>query len=208
MIWILMAALAVCLMAPLAWAFRGGRKVNNRRETALQLHRGQLDELKRDLADGRIAPAEYDGAKLEIERRILTADTLTDAAPDGNARLLLIAAGVLVPVMAFLLYLPGSTPNVPSEPHDAWIAQQQKAQAQISTVISQLRAHLAGLDPNSADASEGQAYLGEALAEQAGALTPEAIALFKQSIANAPANASWRTLDEQRLVQAAAAQQQ
>jgi cytochrome c-type biogenesis protein CcmH len=97
---------------------------------------------------------------------------------------------------------------VPSEPHDAWIAQQQKAQAQISTVISQLRAHLAGLDPNSVDASEGQAYLGEALAEQAGALTPEAIALFKQSIANAPANASWRTLDEQRLVQAAAAQQQ
>ncbi len=202
-----MAVLAVLLMAPLIWAFRGGRNLNNRRETALQLHRGQLDELKRDLTDGRIAETEYAGARLEVERRILAADTLTDAAPDGNAKLLLIAASVLVPVMAFLLYLPGSTPNVPSEPHAAWIAQQQKAQTQIEAVILQLRAHLAGLDPNSADASEGQAYLGEAIAEQAGGLTPESIALFKQSIANAPPNASWRTLDEQRLVQAAASGQ-
>jgi cytochrome c-type biogenesis protein CcmH len=207
MIWIWMAVLAVLLMAPLIWAFRGGRNLNNRRETALQLHRGQLDELKRDLTDGRIAETEYAGARLEVERRILAADTLTDAAPDGNAKLLLIAASVLVPVMAFLLYLPGSTPNVPSEPHAAWIAQQQKAQTQIEAVILQLRAHLAGLDPNSADASEGQAYLGEAIAEQAGGLTPESIALFKQSIANAPPNASWRTLDEQRLVQAAASGQ-
>ncbi len=203
-----MAGLAVILMTPLIWALQGGRSVNNRRELALQLHRGQLDELKRDLAEGRIAQTEYAGARLEVERRILSADTLSDAAPDGNAKLLLIAAAILVPVMAFMLYLPGSTPNVPSEPHAAWLVQQQKAQSQVSALISQLRAHLAGLDPNSVDASEGQAYLGEALAEQAGELTPEAIALFKQSIANAPPNASWRTLDEQRLVQAAAGQQQ
>lgn len=203
-----MAGLALVLMAPLLWVFRGSRALNNRRETALQLHRGQLDELQRDLADGRIAQTEYEGAKLEIERRVLAADTLRDPAADGNAKLFLFAAAALVPVMAFLLYLPGSTPNVPSEPHAAWILKQQKAQSQVTTLITQLRAHLAGEDPNSVDASEGQAYLGEALAEQAGALTPEAVALFKQSIANAPANASWRQLDEERLVQAAAAQQQ
>ncbi len=201
-----MAALAVVLLAPLIWAFLGPRNVNNRRETALQLHRGQLDELARDLADGRIAQTEYAGAKLEVERRVLAADTLRDPATDGNAKLLLIAAAVLVPVMAFLLYLPGSTPHVPSEPHAAWLVKQQKAQAQIANLIGQLRAHLATQDPNSVDASEGQAYLGEALAEQAGTLTPEAIALFNQSIANAPPNAPWRTLDEQRLVQAAAQQ--
>lgn len=203
-----MAALAVLLMLPLLWAFFGKRSLNNPRETSLQLHRGQLEELSRDLADGRIAQTEYEGAKLEIERRILAADMLNVPAQDGNARLLLLAAIVLVPAMAFLLYLPGSTPDVPSEPHAAWLVQQQKAQAQLAGLISQLRAHLAGLNPDSVAASEGQAYLAEAIAEQAGALTPEAIALFKQSIANAPANAAWRQLDEQRLVQAAAGQQQ
>ncbi len=203
-----MAALAVLLMLPLLWAFFGKRNLNNPRETSLQLHRGQLEELSRDLTEGRIAQSEYEGAKLEIERRILAADTLNVPAQDGNAKLLLLAAIILVPAMAFLLYLPGSTPNVPSEPHAAWIIQQQKAQAQLTALISQLRAHLAGLKPNSVEASEGEAYLGEAIAEQAGALVPESIALFKQSIANAPANASWRQLDEERLVQAAAGQQQ
>lgn len=203
-----MAALAVLLMLPLLWAFLLGRRnLNNPRETSLQLHRGQLEELSRDLADGRIAQTEYEGAKLEIERRILSADTLNVPPQDGNAKLLLLAAIVLVPAMAFLLYLPGSTPNVPSEPHAAWMVQQQKAQAQLTGLISQLRAHLAGLNPNSVEASEGQAYLAEAIAEQAGALTPESILLFKQSIANAPTNATWRQLDEQRLVQAAAGQQ-
>lgn len=202
-----MAALAVLLMLPLLWAFFGKRNLNNPRETSLQLHRGQLEELSRDLAEGRIAQTEYEGARLEIERRILAADTLNVPSQDGNAKLLLLATVVLVPAMAFLLYLPGSTPNVPSEPHAAWLVQQQKAQAQLAGLISQLRAHLAGLNPDSVEASEGQAYLAEAIAEQAGALTPEAIALFKQSIANAPAKAAWRELDEQRLVQAAAGQQ-
>ena len=64
------------------------------------------------------------------------------------------------------------------------------------------------VDPNSADASQGQAYLAEALSEQAGAITPEALALFQQSLANAPEDASWRPLDEQRIGQAQAAASQ
>jgi cytochrome c-type biogenesis protein CcmH len=202
MIYALMLALALVLMLPLLAAVFGNTRMRGRREAALALHRAQLAELARDLQDGRIAETEYAGARLEIERRLLLADALREPAPDGNARLLLIATAVLVPVMAFALYLPGSTPDVPSEPHAQWVAQQQKSQAQVQTLIAQLRAHLAALDPNSVEASEGQAYLAEALAEQAGQLTPEAIALFKQSIANAPPNASWRTLDEERLVQA------
>ncbi len=201
-----MAGLAVFLMLPVLFAFRLGGDVKNRRETAIILHKAQLDELARDLADGRIGESEYAGAKLEVERRLLAADTLNDPAPTGNAKWLLGITVLLVPAMAFLLYLPGSTPNVPSEPHAQWVVKEQQAQSQLSDLISKLRAHLAGLDPNSADASEGQAYLAEALAEQAGALTPEAVSLFKQSIATAPENAPWRQLDEQRLVQAATSQ--
>jgi cytochrome c-type biogenesis protein CcmH len=202
MIYALMLGLALVLMLPLFVSlFRKGA-TRNRRETALVLHRAQLDELARDLAEGRIAAPEYAGAKLEVERRILAADTLAEPAPTGNAKFLLLATAIVVPIMAFALYLPGSTPNVPSEPHAKWMAQQQKSREQIQFLITQLRAHLATIDPNSPEASEGQAYLAEALAEEAGQLTPESIALFKQSIANAPPNAPWRTLDEQRLVQA------
>ena len=206
MIFALMLGLAVVLMVPLYIALAGRAGARGRREAAIALHRAQLQELERDLGDGRLAAPEYAGARLEVERRLLAADALSDPKADGNAKWLLIGTGLAVPAMAFLLYLPGSTPNVPSEPHAQWVAQQQRSQQQVDVLIADLRAHLATLDPNSVDASEGQALLAEALAERAGALTPEAIALFKQSLANAPPNASWRTLDEQRLVQASVLQ--
>ena len=91
---------------------------------------------------------------------------------------------------------------MPSEPHAQWQAQQQAANAQLDRLIALLRARLASEPANSVDASQGEAYLAEALAERAGTITPEALALFKQSIANAPADASWRSLDTQRIAQA------
>lgn len=205
MIYGYMLALALLLMLPLFLSFRKPGIPRNRRETALILHRAQLDELARDLYEARIGAPEYAAAKLEIERRLLAADALTEPVQNGNARYLLAATAFLVPVMAYLLYLPGSTPNVPSEPHAQWAAKQQAQHAQAQNLIAALRAKLATLDPNSAEASEGQAYLAEALTEDAGQLTPESVALFKQSIANAPANAAWRMLDQQRLAQAAVA---
>ena len=207
MIYLLMLGLALVLMLPLFWSFRKGSAARSRRETALVLHRAQLEELARDLTEARIGKSEYAAAKLEIERRLLSADAINEPQQNGNARFLLVITALLVPIMAFMLYLPGSTPNVPSEPHTQWVAREQAEHAQAQILITALRAKLATLDPGSAEASQGQAYLGEALAEDAGQLTPESIALFKQSIANAPPNAPWRVLDEQRLVQASAALQ-
>jgi len=206
MIFALMAALAVILTLPLLLAFRGPTTARGRREAALAIHRAQLAELHRDLAEARIAPTEFAGAKLEIERRLLAADSLADKPLDGQAKFLLLATALAIPAMAFLLYLPSKSYYVPSEPHAQWAAQQAKAATQIDTFITELRAHLATVDPNSVDASEGQALLAEALAEKAGGLTPESIALFKQSLANAPPNAKWRQLDEQRLIQASVTQ--
>jgi cytochrome c-type biogenesis protein CcmH len=202
MIFIYMFGLAIVLMVPLAFTFSGGRTARDRREAALALHRAQLEELTRDLADNRIGAPEYAAARLEVERRLLAADSLKERALDGNARFLLVVTIIAIPVVAFALYLPGSTPNVPSEPHTQWLAQQQAANARINQFITLLRARLAGEPANSVDASQGEAYLAEALAEQAGAITPEALTLFKQSLANAPANASWRQLDAQRIAQA------
>ncbi len=197
-----MLGLAVLLMLPLLWVFISGRRLRNRREAALALHRAQLTELMRDLADGRIAAAEYNAARLEVERRLLTADGFSEPSWDGNARFLLIATLIAVPIMAFALYLPGSTPNVPSEPHAQWLVQEQAANARLTGFIVAIRMRLATEDPNSVDASQGEAYLAEAISEEAGGITPEALSYFKQSLANAPPGASWRGLDLQRIAQA------
>jgi cytochrome c-type biogenesis protein CcmH len=207
MIYLLMLLVALTIMLPLFPAFRKASTTKGRRENALAIHRAQLDELANDLNDARITPGEYAGAKLEIERRVLKADTITEPQQDGNARLLLAATALLVPVMAFLLYLPGSTPNIPSEPHGQWVAHEKAEHAQAQILIAALRAKLSTLNPNSPEASQGQAYLAEALAEDAGQLTPESVALFKQSIINAPPNAPWLALDQERLAEAASALQ-
>ena len=201
MIFLYMLGLSLVLIVPVAFAFRGGRP-RDRRAAALAIHRAQLDELSHDFAEQRIGAPEYAAAKLEVERRLLAADSLTERPPDGNARLLLILTLIAIPIAAFALYLPGSTPYVPSEPHAQWQAKQQAADAQLDQLIALLRARLAVEPANTSDASQGEAYLGEALAERAGTITPEALALFKRSIAHAPANASWRALDEQRISQA------
>jgi cytochrome c-type biogenesis protein CcmH len=206
MILLAMSGLLLALMLPLAFIFRAPKRVQNRREAALALHRAQLAELERDRAEARIGETEYKAAKLEIERRLLAADRFTTPKLDGNARLLLIGVVIALPVMAFILYLPGSTPQIPSEPHAQWVARQEAANAKLGQFIALLRAHLASADPSSPDASQGEAYLAEALSEQAGAITPEALALFQQSLIHAPAGASWRALDVQRITQAAASQ--
>jgi cytochrome c-type biogenesis protein CcmH len=207
MIYIWMLLLALALMLPLFLSYRTSSATRNRRDTALAMHRAQLDELSKDLGEQRINPNEYAGARLEIERRLLSADMIAEPQQDGNARLLLAATVILIPVMAFLLYLPGSTPNIPSEPHTQWVARQKAEHQQAQILIAALRVKLSTLAPNSPAASQGQAYLAEALAEDAGQLTPESIALFKESLDDAPPNAPWLQLVEQRLAEAQAALQ-
>ncbi len=208
MMFAVMLALALALTAPLALAFRPPTFSQNRREAALATHRAQLAELQRDHDEGRIGDAEYKAARLEVEHRLLAADGFAAPQLTGNAKPLLIATIIALPIIAFALYLPGSTPTVPSEPHTQWVARQAAERVRLDLFISMLRAHLVQGDPHSADASQGQAYLAEALSEEAGAITPEALALFQQSLAHAPADASWRALDEQRIAQARAAASQ
>ncbi|MGE4481670.1 c-type cytochrome biogenesis protein CcmI [Acidocella sp.] len=199
---ILMAVLALILTLPLLLVFHQPRKLRERRDAAMALHRAQLTELDRDLEDGRIDIAEHAGARLEIERRLLAADALPVQPTGGSAKLLLIMLLAALPIGGFALYWPDNSWYVPSEPHARWEAQQKAAAQRLEQIIALLRAHLAKVEPNSADASQGQAYLAEALTEQAGGITPEALSLFKQSLADAPEGASWRQIDEQRLMQA------
>lgn len=196
MILLIMLLIALSLSLPLLLVLRRRTPLTARRDAALALYRAQLASL-----DAQSIP-DYDDARLEIERRLLLADKLPTEPTGGSAKILLILTVIILPIGAFLLYLPGATPFVPSEPHARLMAEQNAAQQKLALLIHLLRTHLAHTPANSVNASQGQAYLAEALTEQAGKLTPEAIRLFKESLAHAPLDASWRQLDEQRLMQA------
>lgn len=202
MILVVMFLLALVLSLPILLAFVRPVAFAERRDTTLALYRAQLAELEQDKALGRLSPPSYASARLEIEHRLLAADKLPPDPKGGSAKMLLILTSIVLPIGGFVLYLPGATPFLPSAPH-AWLVKEQAAEQQkLQGLITLLREHLAQIPPDSANASQGQAYLGEALTEQAGAITPEALQLFKQSLADAPAGASWRTLDQQRITQA------
>lgn len=165
-VWFWMLVLAVLAMVPLGFALRGKGSARDRREAALALHQSQLDEIERDRLEGRLPEAEYRAAKLEVQRRLLATDAMRETEVKGSARGLLIAALVLVPVIGFILFLPGSMPFVPSEPHASWVKQQDEMAARDQRLIAALRTRLAQLDPNTPQAREGYVILGQALLER------------------------------------------
>lgn len=202
MILILMVFLAIALSCPVLLALFWPSHPTQHRDAALALYRAQLAELEADQTSARLPPGGYAAARLEIEHRILAADKLPPDATGGSAKMLLILTSFVLPIGGFALYLPGATPFLPSVPHASLIKSQLVERQKLENLILLLRQHLAQSPPASVDASQGQAYLAEALTEQAGAITPEALSLFKQSIAHAPLGSGWRVLDEQRLMQA------
>src|SRR5260370_21061044 len=83
MIWFALLLLAAAAVAPLAWSLRRAARSLGRREADVALHRAQLVELDRDLAEGRIAPSEHAAAGLEAQRRLLAA---AESAQTGASR--------------------------------------------------------------------------------------------------------------------------
>ncbi len=120
----------------------------------MSLHRTQLTELDRDLAEDRILPAEHATAVLEVQRRLLAAADRPDAAPRAGSRIPVAAAALLVPVAALALYLHGGQPFLPSLPPGVVALRQQRA-TQEAALIARLRDRLGTLDPRTDQARAG-----------------------------------------------------
>lgn len=202
MILLFMLFLALALSCPVLFALFWPYQPVQRRDATLALYRAQLAELAHEQKLGQLDLRSYPEARLEIERRLLAADKLPPDAKGGNAKMLLILTSIVLPVGGFALYMPGATPFLPSVPHSWLLKNQLIEQQKLKSLILLLRQHLADVPPDSVDASQGQAYLAEALTEQAGTITPEALDLFERSLAHAPPHSSWYALDQQRLRQA------
>lgn len=161
-LWLAVVGLAVVALAPLALTLRRTARARSRREAALALHRAQLAELDRDLAGARIGKPEHANAVLEVQRRLLAAAENADHAPVPSTRGPILAALVLVPLGAVLLYLTGGSPGLPAMPLQTRIAAETQRLHQEQALVEQLKVVLSRLDPHSERAHAGYVLLGNA----------------------------------------------
>ncbi len=228
MIWLAILVLAVVALAPLALVLRRRMAARGGRDPAIALHRDQLAELDRDLAEGRILPAEHATAKLEVQRRLLhVAEAAEDAAHPGS-RIPVIAALALVPVLALGLYVIGGSPGLPGA------SSREAHSAEEDALVAQLRERLAALDPRTEQARQGFLLLGnieesrgndaaaaaalrtalqvrfdpviaaraaEAATRAEGGVSDSTASLYRRALAAAPPDAPWRQVVEQRLAE-------
>lgn len=166
MVWLSIVLLSAVALLPCALVLRRGLAMRDRHEAAMALHRAQLHELERDQSHGLIAPGEHAGAKLEIQRRLLSE---AERKPDGGrigSRVPVLATLALVPAMAVALYRIGGRPELPAQP----IAQRmQQADARVGDddrLMGVLKERLAALPKGSAEAHQGNILLGQAEASR------------------------------------------
>lgn len=231
MIFVLIALLALLVLVPVLLVLRGQVESRGARDLAVDLHKTQLRELDRDLAEGRIMLAEHATAKLEVQRRLLAAAAAEETAPRMGARWPVIVTIILVPLAAVGLYaVSDSKPMMPSASGGGDMARASEEQQ----LIEGLRTQLAMMDPNTDKARQGFALLGTveeqrgndagaaaafkmalqgkfdpAIAARAadasvraeGGVSESSAALFRRALAAAPADAPWRDFVEQRLKQ-------
>jgi len=228
MIWAVISLLVVASLAPLALVLRRRTAAKGGRDPAIALHRDQLVELDRDLAEGRILPAEHATARLEVQRRLLhIAGTTEDAARPGS-RTPVFAVLALVPTLALGLYVVGGSPSMPTA------SSSEGRAAEEDMLVGQLRERLAAMDPRSEQARQGYTLLGnieesrghyaaaaatwrlalqvrfdallaartaEAATQAEGGVSDSSASLYRRALAAAPPDAPWRSVVEQRLAE-------
>jgi cytochrome c-type biogenesis protein CcmH len=89
----------------------------------IAVYRDQLEEIARDRASGLIGESEAEAAKVEVSRRLLAAADAAEAetavrapSPIWRRRAAALAALVLLPAGAAILYLMLGSPQMPGEP--------------------------------------------------------------------------------------------
>ena len=114
----------------------------------LEVYRDQLAELDRDAARGLIGAAEAEEARAEIARRILkiagdaTRPTAAGAPGVRAARAVGFAAVLSVPLVSWGLYAALGSPDLPSQPLAARLAD-DPAEQPVDELVARAEAHLA-----------------------------------------------------------------
>jgi len=183
----LLAALTTATVAALLIPLLRSRvAATDRLDNDLAVYRDQLAEVERERAAGTLPEPDAAAAKIEIERRILTAAERDQAAPAPQAtlhRYLPPALCLLVPLFALGLYLSIGHPGLPSAPFTPERAMPDVPAARIAEVIAAARARLA----QNPDDPQALSALGEALTVEAnGTVTPAALEALNKALAKNP----------------------
>lgn len=151
--WIIAALLvagALAFVLPPLVRSRPAFRSTDRETSNAELYRDELSELKRDLAENRIDENQFREAQLEIERRLIEdvgsseANTAVGAVEARPHRRLALALGVVLPLVAVLLYLLVGDPRA-LDPHARLAGQDaphQVTAAQIESLAARLAARL------------------------------------------------------------------
>ena len=122
LLWIILAILtAVVLFFVLRPLTRGDETVPARDAYNATVYRDQLEEIDSDQARGLIGEAEAEAARIEVARRLLSADeeaTAEAAAAPGvmRARVLSIVVALALPLAVLGVYLIYGSPQLPDQP--------------------------------------------------------------------------------------------
>jgi cytochrome c-type biogenesis protein CcmH len=185
MIWLGIVLVAAVALAPFGWAIYRGGRLRGRRDAALALHRAQLAELDRDLAEGRILETEHAAAKLEVQRRLLADAELSEAETGRSGPLAIILTAALVPAAALVLYVRDGVPNYrqAAAAGQEALAQQKTAEEiqRDAELIARLKTVLATMDPNAERTRQGYVMLGNA--ELGIGNLPDAADAFRKALA-------------------------
>lgn len=168
MIWFVFALMvAVVLALLLVPLFRSPQSGPSRFAFDLTVYKDQLSELDRDLDRGVLTPDQAGAARVEIQRRVLTASegarVAGMATPAAGQRLpMAVAITLMVPLLSFTLYRDLGSPELPDQPYAPRAARIQEMRQQlpnIKSMVDRLKAHL----QDNPDDGRGWAMLGRSL---------------------------------------------
>jgi cytochrome c-type biogenesis protein CcmH len=186
MMWFFIVLVAAAALAPFGWTLWRGGQLRSRREAAMALHRAQLDELDRDLAQGRLLEAEHAAARLEVQRRLLADAALTEVGTAKSGSTAVVLTAVLVPALALVLYIVDGSPNYRAERAAAQdlVAKQANAASDMrdAELVVQLEAVLATMNPADEKTRKGYIMLGNA--ELKIGQIPEAAQAWQKALAS------------------------
>jgi len=147
-LWIAFAVLA----AAVVWAvtrplLATGRGAATAADSELAVYRDQIDEIESERAQGLIAGAEAEGARVEVARRLLQRaeeKSRTGATAPGEtsrARLAALCIAAALPVVGLAAYLAVGSPALPGRPY-AERLEVPVEQASAADLVAKVEAHL------------------------------------------------------------------
>jgi cytochrome c-type biogenesis protein CcmH len=147
-LWIIFAIMTAAALAVASWPLvRGRAAASGAGDVAV--YRDQLEEIERDRADGRIGHDEFEAARVEVSRRLLSAAALAGAAASAAGaaphrwRRVTALAGVVVavPLIAIPFYRLLGSPDLPGESLASRSTDDDRATS-VANLIDRIERHL------------------------------------------------------------------